>query len=330
MNAAPLIDADHKDEIRQGPGSRLRQARLSKGLEVSRMAAQLHLGDAMVEALEKDDYDSLPGPVFTRGYLSNYSRLLGLDSQQILDDYERLVPADADGSPLAQKSRIKADVKSSHLLVRTVTWLLVMLVIGLLVVWWQGRLSWPLYDSTPVGTSTDSLPMVDEATELPDETLVPVVTPVAEAEPEWEQPQEQGIEPAIVAAPRNQGAPGVSDPVPTEAEPAPAVEVAPVVEPTAVVDTEPSEEPRSAVASASIEFLFSASSWLDVRDASGENKIIGVMGKDTRRTLTGVPPFSVVLGNARVVEVLVNGQPYDVNVHIRGNVARFTVDPSRP
>ncbi len=338
MNAAPIVDAHQQDEIPEGPGSRLRQARLSKGLEMSRVAAQLHLSDALIEALERDDYDSLPGPVFVRGYLRNYTRLLGMDPQRVLDEYERLAPADGGGSPLTQKPNIGTDVESSHLLVRMVTWLMVILLIGLLVVWWQGRLSWPLNDGDPAQTSADAASPMDTAEGAPDEAPAP---PIVEEVQTMEAP---GLESGPVVAPesgvpRQTGGPMVdrtpSEPPATGAavadrsslgRPANGTESAVVSMGEAV----PRDEPRTEARWASIEFSFSDSSWLDVRDASGENKISGVMAQDTRRKLSGEPPFSVVLGNARVVEVWVNGEPFDVTRYIRGDVARFEVDPGSP
>lgn len=344
MNAAPIVDAHQQDEILEGPGSRLRQARLSKGLEMSRVAAQLHLSDDMIEALERDDYDGLPGPVFIRGYLRNYTRLLGIDAQRVLDDYERLAPADGGGSLLTQKSNIGADVESSHLLVRMVTWLMVILLIGLLVVWWQGRLGWPLNDGDPAQTSADTASPVDTAAGAPDKTPT---APIVEETEGAEAPAQPGPESGSVASPESAVSLQTHDPMvdrtpgeprETRASMGAVGDADALGQPTggteSAVDSMgeavPGDEPQSEARWASIEFSFSDSSWLDVRDASGKNKITGVMAQDTRRKLSGEPPFSVVLGNARVVEVWVNGEPYDVTRYIRGDVARFEVDPDSP
>jgi len=332
MNAAPIVDAHQQDEIIEGPGSRLRQARLSKGLEMSRVAAQLHLSDALIEALERDDYDNLPGPVFVRGYLRNYTRLLGMDPQRVLDDYERLAPADSGGSPLTQKSNIGSDVESSHLLVRMVTWLMGILLIGLLVVWWQGRLSWPLHDGDPAQTSADTASPMATAEGASDEAPAP---PIVEDVQMTEAPGLESESGPVVSpesgVPRQTGGPMV-DRTPSE-PPATGAAVADrssLERRASGTEAAPRDEPQTEARWASIEFSFSDSSWLDVRDASGEHKISGVMAQDTRRKLSGEPPFSVVLGNARVVEVRVNGEPFDVSKYIRGDVARFEVDPGSP
>ena len=37
-----------------------------------------------IQALEEDDHDRLPGPVFVRGYLRNYARLLDLEDSVLV------------------------------------------------------------------------------------------------------------------------------------------------------------------------------------------------------------------------------------------------------
>ena len=85
MNAVVEEPSKNVTELRApGPGERLRSARVSAGLELSKVAAQLHLNDAMVHALERDDYRAMPGRVFIRGYLRNYARLVGVPAESVL------------------------------------------------------------------------------------------------------------------------------------------------------------------------------------------------------------------------------------------------------
>jgi cytoskeleton protein RodZ len=84
-----------------------------------------------------------------------------------------------------------------------------------------------------------------------------------------------------------------------------------------------------AAASPGIVFEFTAPCWVDVRDTKRNFKLFGEMPKGTRKVLGGEPPYQVVLGNASAVRVTVDGVPYDIAQHARGNVARFTLDPPR-
>lgn len=43
----------------------------------------------LLEALEKDEYQKLPPPTFVQGFIKNYGKFLGLDTQKLLAIYRR-------------------------------------------------------------------------------------------------------------------------------------------------------------------------------------------------------------------------------------------------
>lgn len=61
-----------------GCGVRLRRAREEAGLTVADVAARLKMPTRVVESLEAEDWGRLGAPVFVRGQLRSYARLLGL------------------------------------------------------------------------------------------------------------------------------------------------------------------------------------------------------------------------------------------------------------
>ena len=61
-----------------GCGERLRTAREAAGLSLEDVASQLKMPQRVVQSLENEDWDRLGAPVFVRGQLRSYSRLLGL------------------------------------------------------------------------------------------------------------------------------------------------------------------------------------------------------------------------------------------------------------
>src|SRR3954471_17432291 len=85
------------------PGAMLAAAREELNLSVSDVARHLKLSPAQVEALEAGAYERLPGPVFVRGFLRNYAKLLGIDPQPLLRsiDSQSAQPAIADRRPHA-------------------------------------------------------------------------------------------------------------------------------------------------------------------------------------------------------------------------------------
>lgn len=76
---------------------------------------------------------------------------------------------------------------------------------------------------------------------------------------------------------------------------------------------------------------FSGPCWVDIRDSTRNYALVGEMDKGDRHLLGGKPPYSLIIGNAAAAQILVDGQPFDFKSVVRGNVARFSLDPaSRP
>jgi cytoskeleton protein RodZ len=77
----------------RAPGAALSAARTAQNLSLIDVARQLKLSVNQVAALEAGEFERLPGPVFVRGFVRNYARLLKLDPERILD----LIVPDAAG-----------------------------------------------------------------------------------------------------------------------------------------------------------------------------------------------------------------------------------------
>lgn len=67
-----------------GCGERLRKAREAAGLSLEDVASQLKMPRRVVESLESEDWSRLGAPVFVRGQVRSYSRLLGLTTSTTL------------------------------------------------------------------------------------------------------------------------------------------------------------------------------------------------------------------------------------------------------
>jgi cytoskeleton protein RodZ len=72
------MQANQFAEIDCGCGDRLRRAREAAGLRREDVAQQLRMPVRVVKSLEEEDWSRLGAPVFVRGQLRSYSRLLGL------------------------------------------------------------------------------------------------------------------------------------------------------------------------------------------------------------------------------------------------------------
>lgn len=70
-------------------GEFLKGERERRGISLKEVSCVTKVRYAYLRALEDEDLSELPGPVYVRGYLSSYSRFLGLDEEEILKSYEK-------------------------------------------------------------------------------------------------------------------------------------------------------------------------------------------------------------------------------------------------
>ena len=68
-------------------GERLRAQRERKGITLEQAAADTRIREKFLKVLEDGDYRSLPGPVYTRGFLRNYVEYLDLETDELLTLY---------------------------------------------------------------------------------------------------------------------------------------------------------------------------------------------------------------------------------------------------
>ncbi len=332
MSAQPTTDDEQQPlEAVESPGKRLRIARQAKGMSQGDIATHLHLSQSIVQALENDDQDRLPGPVFVRGYLRNYARFLGLDDDSILDRFgnaqtdhsHRLTPAN---------QRVKPEIRSSNFAVRLVSWILVIGLLGLLVVWWQGHLEWNTGNADQDLEAELSLPggtdsrIRDLTLPQPEPGQAPDRLPQISESPAGFAPAEAGSGADLP--------PTEPDAVVDKAMEESAQEPAAADIPQTVADQINSETlPDKASAggedaASEIVFEFLGPCWVDIRDSTRKFKVFGEMSKGARKILGGEPPYSVILGNSAMVKVTVAGRPFDLESLSLGSVARFTLDPA--
>ncbi|HST46093.1 MAG TPA: RodZ domain-containing protein [Luteimonas sp.] len=70
-------------ESARGCGQRLRTARVAAGLDITDVATRLRMPVRVVESLESEDWSRLGAPVYVRGQLRSYGRLLGLATEAL-------------------------------------------------------------------------------------------------------------------------------------------------------------------------------------------------------------------------------------------------------
>ena len=76
-------------------GGRLRAAREARNLELRDIASTTKISIGALEALEQNDFDSLPGGIFTRAFIRAYASEVGLDPEQTTLDFIAQAPVES-------------------------------------------------------------------------------------------------------------------------------------------------------------------------------------------------------------------------------------------
>ena len=90
MNEKMDIPAEAKaPELPSENVSILKAARKSRGLSLNDVFNATRVSRINLEALENDDFDRLPPPVYTRNFIRKYAQAVGVDEKPVLDRYEK-------------------------------------------------------------------------------------------------------------------------------------------------------------------------------------------------------------------------------------------------
>jgi len=75
----------------RGVGTFLHQARNRRQIELSEVEAATRIRLRYLSAIENEEWDVLPGGVYTRGFIRTYASFLGLDGERLVEDYRASV-----------------------------------------------------------------------------------------------------------------------------------------------------------------------------------------------------------------------------------------------
>lgn len=133
MDTTQTLD-EEREIVFETPGSKLKQVRQDKGYGIDYVAGKLHLRIQVVELLEADDYDNMPEPVFIKGYLRAYAKLLEENPDELLElfntIYKPVIP------PERTLWQSKKEINPAEKAVRVVTALFALSVFIAVSIWW--------------------------------------------------------------------------------------------------------------------------------------------------------------------------------------------------
>ena len=114
-------------------GNSLREARYRQQLELSEIEQATKIRARYLQALEEEEFDSLPAQAYVKGFLRNYAEYLGLDGQLYVDEYNSRygVGEEEPSQPVVARRTSRVHARHRHVERRGV--LLALLGIGIVL-----------------------------------------------------------------------------------------------------------------------------------------------------------------------------------------------------
>lgn len=359
--SAPGLSSNKADN--QSPGEMLREARLAHDYTIEDLYAQTKLTRKTLQALEENDFDALSQPVFARGYYRQCAKVLDLDADQLVAAYVAFAgePRTPRPAPPSSVGLIPQDVTPRG---RRRFGLLILLVIVLAViagvVLLLPSIRMPGSHARHGGNTTVLLSgkPSDSDTGSDSGSAAANGDPAADSNPgagaEAGQAAKSGGSSGIAAG----GTPdiaGNAQPAPTGQTPGGRNvsrtlgmgDAGGTADTKASADTNtPAQADTGAgqdatgggnaggqggtsapqVPANQLTLRFKKRSWVSVKDANGNRMLSGIYESGDTKTLSGTPPYKVVLGVATGVGVSIGGRKVDVGGQTAGNgTAHLTI-----
>jgi cytoskeleton protein RodZ len=132
-------------------GEKLKLEREKRTITLEQISSSTKIGTRMLQALEEDKFNQLPGGIFNKGFVRAYARCLGLDEDQTVADYleasgdappvstEIVAPQDEERDNQENLSRLEASTGGTA---RQLPWgwfAAVLLVVAIALSFWSHR-----------------------------------------------------------------------------------------------------------------------------------------------------------------------------------------------
>jgi len=276
------------------PGDYMRQARMALGLSIEAVAARLKISPANLLALESDQFERLPGETFVRGYMRAYAKLLGIDCDAALANYEDYLRALRDTTVQVTRDQ-DAGNKAMPLSRRrqiAVVMTAVVIVVVLSVVF-------SLSDRGELSLGANTALISDE--------------------------QSRSVEPSALPSE------GLSQ---DEGENSQLINDAAVDQKTAVEVISDAREVKALAAATptpmksvddQLLLSFSSECWVEIADARGDVLFTDIKQAGESLSLEGKAPFNMMLGDVRNVKIVLNGETVIISPQNNSKALRFKV-----
>jgi cytoskeleton protein RodZ len=160
-------------------GTHLRECRERRGITLHQITASTKLSSTTLQLIERNAFDRLPGGIFTKAYLRAYAAEVGMDPEEVVDEYLAQFPG---ATATEELSIVPAPARETAYPGRHVLMVVVAIMVALVAYSW-------LHDSaeSPVPSSMELIQAPGPVESLETEIAVAGALPASE-------PDEQGLD----------------------------------------------------------------------------------------------------------------------------------------
>lgn len=303
---------------RLSPGELLCRARKERGLAAEEVMLHLGITQRTLNALEKDEYDALPSPLYVKGYIRRYCSILEVSEAGVLADFDARVK---ELGLVNKEPSIRLDRDSNR---KIINWKLIIPIILVLLL--AILIFWNFLSKTP-DTETKELSLkeplsVSQELIIPqslmnDDVSRPIETDYKETDtPEIDTKNITAID--ISAIDKNTVDISTVEINTTETN---FVEL----EPELATVLKSTAAPLVAKGSQVLQINVIKQSWIEILDAKGDILLADLKPSGYQSEVKGTAPFNVTLGYAPGVELILNGQRIDIPVVGNNNTAKLKI-----
>lgn len=317
----------------KGFGAMLREARESLGISIGDVSSRTRLSVDQIRAIEEEDLERLPEPVYVRAFLRAYAKAIGIDYEPVVNDY--VTRCGGGGVRIPEHAPEEAFREVAYYdTPRPSRWkfvgLLALIVVVTLGIWgvYSGTFARLMEaDGTEAAKVENGVsevaPNVAPAPEAP-KTTAPVE--VADAS----KPEASAAQTLASAPEAEQTAPQTPLPAAPAEESvsvsaAPAQPAAPVEVPAAAVEAAAQTAETVPAETYAADFHTSASCWVHVIAPDGQNLIAREMKPGETQSVALPAGTRVTVGNPPALILTLDGHPYDLGGVTQRGVARFVI-----
>ncbi len=88
INMSQDFEFESVTELNETIGQIINRSRLGKGIKIEKAAFETKLKIQYLQAIENDDFDSLPAPIYAKNFIRIYANFLGLDGIEVSKKYD--------------------------------------------------------------------------------------------------------------------------------------------------------------------------------------------------------------------------------------------------